>query len=404
MRYTRAVRARSLLLLPLLLAAAPPLPEPRAAWAGRSALAPDTEARWIDFDLTPGNQIRFRMALDGRDVIAVLDTGVSYSVLAKRYAVANRLTVRAEGQATVIGGSVDVGRVGTTTLSLGGLTRRGGSLAVAELPAAATGSATPVDLLVGRDLTAAYALDIDYGARRFRLLRSGRVPFAGLSARLAIAPDRLVYVSEVALGRAQLRPMVVDTGDGSSITLGAESWATVGAAARALPTTTTVSYGLAGAVVSELAIVPRLQVGRVAARDVELRVEPAGGFSDTIGVAGRIGSGFLQRYRVLLDPGAGHMLLRALPAGAPVARSTSGLLLGLASDRLKVLHGMRGSPAAAAGWRVGDSICAVDGVAIAPGYASQPVAGWATGAPGRAVRLTLCDGAGERVLVLRRFY
>lgn len=387
-------------------AAAPPraLPEPRGAWAGTSMLAPDAEARWVDFDLTPGNQIRFTMLLDGRAVTAVLDTGVSYSVLARRFAAAQHLPVRAEGQATVIGGSVDVGRVDVATLTLGAVTRRGGSLAVADLPAAATGSASAVDLLVGRDLIAAYALDIDYGARRFRLLRSGRVPFAGVSAPLAIAPDRLVYVSAVTLGHARLRPMVVDTGDGSSITLGAAAWASAGAATRAVPTTTTVSFGLAGPVVSELAIVPRLLVGRVAARDVELRIEPAGGFSDTIGVAGRIGSGFLQRYRVLLDPRAGHMLLRALPGAAPVARSTSGLLLGLASDRLKVLHVMRGGPAAAAGWREGDTICAVDGVPIGPGYATDPLARWATGTPGRAVRLTRCDGAGERVLVLRRFY
>ncbi|TCP33220.1 aspartyl protease family protein [Sphingomonas sp. BK235] len=394
--------------LPLLLVvtAATPraLPEPRGTWSGTSTLASDSEARWVAFDLTPGNQIRFRMQLDGREITAVLDTGVSYSVLARHYAQTHRLAIRAEGQATVIGGSVDVGRVDTATVTLGGLTRRGGSLAVADLPAAATGSATAVDLLVGRDLTAAYALDIDYAARRFRLLRSGRLPFAGVRAPLTIAPDRLVYVSEVTLGRTRLRPMVVDTGDGSSITLGATGWAAAGAAVRAVPTTTTVSFGLAGAVVSELAIVPRLLVGGATAREVEVRVEPAGGFSDTIGVAGRIGSGFLQRYRVLLDPGAGHMLLGSGAAAAPATvRSTSGLLLGLAADRLKVLHVMRGSPAAATGWRAGDTICAVDGVAITPAYAAAPLAGWATAAPGRAVRLTACDGA-ERVLTLRRFY
>ena len=132
---------------------APP-PEPRAAWVGRSTLAPDAEARWIPFDLTPGNQIRFTMAVDGRPVTAILDTGVSYSVLARRYATAHKLVVRADGRATVIGGSVDIGRVATQRIAIGAVTRRGGSLAVADLPAAATGSALAVDLLVGRDLTA----------------------------------------------------------------------------------------------------------------------------------------------------------------------------------------------------------------------------------------------------------
>lgn len=398
MRYTGAVPP--LLLLPLLLAAATvPL---RVDASGVSTLAADSEERWIPFDLTPGNQIRFTMALDGRPVTAVLDTGVSYSVLARRYAAAHRLTVRQEGRAAVIGGSVDVGSVRTATVAIGALLRRGGSLAVADLPAAATGSATAVDLLVGRDLTADYALDIDYRSRRFRLLRSGRLPFTGVTAPLAIAADRLVYVSAVTLGGTRLQPMVVDTGDGSSITLSAAAWRSARNAA-ATATTTTVSFGLAGPVVSDLAIVPQLAVGRMAARDVEVRIEPAGGFSESIGVAGRIGSGFLQRYRVLLDPGAGHMLLGTATTGPPAPRSTSGLLLGLAQDRLKVLHVMRGSPAAAAGWREGEAICTVDGERVTPGYAASPLAAWATGTPGRRVTIDLCDGT-RRELTLQRFY
>lgn len=392
-------------ILPLLAAlavAATPLPEPRAAWVGRSTLAPDAETRWIPFDLTPGNQIRFTMALEGRPVTAILDTGVSYSVLARRYAATHRLTVRAGGRATVIGGSVDIGRVDTATIAIGALTRRGGSLAVADLPAAATGSALAVDLLVGRDLTAGYALDIDYQAHRFRLLRSGSRPFAGQDAPLSIAPERMVYVSEITTGTQRVAPMVVDTGDGSAITLGPAGWASARDAAG--PVTTTVSFGLAGAVVNEMAIVPQLRIGDVIARDVEVRVESTGGFSDTIGVAGRIGSGFLQRYRVLLDPAAGRMLLGATPASdAPVVRSTSGLLLGLAGDRLKVLHVMRGGPAGAAGWRDGDTICAVDGTAVTAEHAQGRLASWATGAPGRVVALRGCDGVTRR-LTLRRFY
>lgn len=387
--------------LPLALLAAP-LPEPRADWAGRSALADDAERRWIPFDLTPGNQIRFTMSVDGRPVTAILDTGVSYSVLAQRYADAHGLAVRAEGRATVIGGTVAIGRVATRTVAIGAVTRRGGSLAVADLPAAATGSALAVDLLVGRDLTAPYALEIDYRARRFRLLRSGSAPFSGATAPLSIAPDRMIYVSALTVGGRTLAPMVVDTGDGSAVTLGTPAWQAVRPAAGTV--TTTVSFGLAGPVVNDLAIVPELRLGAAIARDVEVRVEPVGGFSDTIGVAGRIGSGFLQRYRVLLDPAAGHMLLAATPGGdAPAVRSTSGLLLALAGDRLRVLHVMRGGPAAADGWRGGDTICAVDGTRIGPGYAGSALAGWSAGTPGRTVALDRCDGT-RRTLTLRRFY
>jgi len=393
-------------LLPLLALAAPavaadaPTP-PGQRGAGVATLSADAEARWIAFDLTPGNQIRFAMSVDGRDVTAILDTGVSYSVLSRAFAEAAKLRVLPGGVASAIGGAVDLGWVDTQRITLGGLTQTGGGLTVATLPALATGSAVPVDLLVGRDLTARYALDIDYAARRFRLLRSGRMPFRGVRAPLAISPDRLVYVGEIMLGAARLRPMVVDTGDGSAVTVTAAGWR---AGAQAVPVTSAISFGLAGPVTSALSVVPEVRSGALVARQVEVRVEPANGFSETIGVAGRIGSGFLQKYRVLLDPRAGHMVLSAGPtADLPPLRSTSGLLVGLDGTRLRILHVMRGGPAEADGWQDGDEICTVDGTPIQPDYATSPLAAWSAGTPGRSVALGLCNGP-VRHLTLRRFY
>jgi hypothetical protein len=386
----------------LLVAAAAPLALPVAQPVGSATLARDAETRWVPFELTPGNQLRFTMTVDGRPATAILDTGVSYSVLSRRFAERAALKVRPGGNATAIGGVVDIGWTPTATIAMGGLTRRGGGLTVATLPAIATGSADAVDLLVGRDLTGGFALDIDYAGRRFRLLPSGRLPFRGFTAPLSISRDRLVYVSEITLGAARLRPMVVDTGDGSSVTVTAGGWAN--ARLPGIRTTTAISFGLAGAVTSTIGIVPTLRLGELTARNVEIRVEPAGGFSDSIEAAGRIGSGFLQNYRVLLDPTAGRMILSPVPhADQPPVRSTSGLLVGVARDRLKVLHVMQGGPAQAAGWKEGDMICAIDGQTIPADYPTSPLASWSAGTPGRTVTLRMCDGT-ERKLTLRDFY
>lgn len=391
-----------MLLLPLLVAAAAPLALPAAQPVGSATLARDAETRWVPFELTPGNQLRFTMTVDGRPATAILDTGVSYSVLSRRFAERAALKVCPGGNATAIGGVVDIGWTPTATIAMGGLTRRGGGLTVATLPAIATGSADAVDLLVGRDLTGGFALDIDYAGRRFRLLPSGRLPFRGFTAPLSISRDRLVYVSEITLGAARLRPMVVDTGDGSSVTVTAGGWAN--ARLPGIRTTTAISFGLAGAVTSTIGIVPTLRLGELTARNVEIRVEPAGGFSDSIEAAGRIGSGFLQNYRVLLDPTAGRMILSPVPhADQPPVRSTSGLLVGVARDRLKVLHVMQGGPAQAAGWKEGDMICAIDGQTIPADYPTSPLASWSAGTPGRTVTLRMCDGT-ERKLTLRDFY
>lgn len=389
-----------------LLAPAPAAPRPATAPAlqprGTFVLAADAERRWIAFDLTPGNQMRFSLEINGSPATAILDTGVSYSVLSRRFAEQAGLKVAPGGSATAIGGVVAIGWAATQQVRFGSVTRHGGGMTVAALPALATGSTEPVDLLVGRDLTERYALDIDFAARRFRLLPSGRLPFRGFTAPLTISRDRLVYVSEVTLGAAVLRPMIVDTGDGSSITVTAAGWNA--AQVSGIRTTSSISFGLAGPVTSTIGIVPALRMGELVARHVEVRVEPSGGFSETIQSAGRIGAGFLQNYRVLLDPAARRMILAPSPgANRPPLRSTSGLLVGVDRDRLRVLHVMRGGPAERDGWSAGDTICAIDDQAIPRDYASSPLASWSADAPGRTVRLRLCDGT-ERRLVLQDFY
>lgn len=98
------------------------------------------------------------------------------------------------------------------------------------------------------------------------------------------------------------------------------------------------------------------------------------------------------------------MILSPVPhADQPPVRSTSGLLVGVARDRLKVLHVMQGGPAQAAGWKEGDMICAIDGQTIPADYPTSPLASWSAGTPGRTVTLRMCDGT-ERKLTLRDFY
>jgi hypothetical protein len=394
------MRALAALLLVLTAAAAAPI-APGATPAIKTLL-PDSAARWVPFTLTPGNQVRFTALLDGKPVGAILDTGLSYSVLSRDYVRTAKIAVAQRGSATVVGGVVPIGWAATRTLALGGLTRSGGEIAVADVPALAAGGAKSIDLLVGPDLLAGYALDIDYPAHRFRLLPSGRLPFRGATAPLRTSPITNVYLTDGRLAGQPLHPLVVDTGDGSMLTLGARAWHR--AEPDPPPMTSAVSYGLGGTVVTGLAIVPAAQLGDLDAKNIEVRIEPADGFSNAIGAEGRIGTGLLQRYRVLLDPRAGRMVFAPGPgADQPPVRSTSGLLLGFAGDRLRVVHVMRNSPAAEAGWKEGDTICAVDGTPIPRDYPDNALSRWSVGAPGCTVALKLCDGA-TRKLTLRRFY
>ncbi|TKD51339.1 aspartyl protease family protein [Sphingomonas baiyangensis] len=400
------MRAVAILAGLLLVGAASPVPPQRTAApppATDVMLARDTDTRWVPFELTPGNQLRFDLEIDGRRASAILDTGVSYTVASRAFAGAAGLTPASGRQrADAVGGAVPIGWAAIERIGFGGLTRTGGRVAIVDLKAIATGSAAPVDLLVGSDILSCCALDIDFDAGRFRLLPSGRLPFPGASAPLSLSPQSRVFVSEATIAGRRVRPLIVDTGDGAALTLSRGAWNAVGVKPAGL--TSAVAFGLGGTIRTDMTILPTLAVGAQPMREIELRIEPKAGFSDQTSTAGRIGSGLLQRYRVLMDPRAGHMVFApGTRAAAPPIRSTSGLLVGYDTGRLRVLHVMRGSPAAAAGWQDGEQICTVDDVPV-PTIADGSVdTAWSAGEPGRVIRFGMCDGA-TRTLTLRRFY
>jgi hypothetical protein len=302
-------------------------------------------------------------------------------------------------RAVAIGGGVELAWADTRSISFGGLSRVRGRIGIAD-PAGEVGFGA--DVLVGADLLSCCALDIDYDAGRFRILPSGRMPFPGTTAPLRRRLPNGVYQSEVLLGGKLLRPIIVDTGDGGALTLSRAAWASTGP--NGARVTTTLGWGMGGAVVSDTLVLPAFSLAGTPPVEAELRVEDEGGFSATVGAAGRLGTGLLLRYRVLLDPRAGRMVLQpGRAAAAPVARSTSGLLLAFTGSALRVVHVMRGSPAEAGGWKAGEQICTADGMAVADQVKRDGMVEWSVGAPGRTVRLGLCDGT-ERSLTLRRFY
>lgn len=384
-----------------LLLALQPTPHDRPQQPAAVRLSADSERRWVPFTLTPANHIRFEMRIAGTPATAILDTGVSRSIIGTALASRAKLAATDAGEAIALGGSVPVQAARVPQLTLGGLTASDQHLAVADLSRLPTGDGERVDALIGADLLLANALDIDFAGRRFRLIPSGRMPFRGTTAPLSARGPGGLFVTELALGKRQLKPVLVDTGDGSSASITHADWRASGL--RNTKVTSTIAYGLGGPVVAGLTVTRGLRLGGQPTGEVEVRIEERATFARHTGIGSRIGVGLLQRYRVLLDPQAGHMLLASNGAPASPIRSTSGLLLGVDRDRLRVLHVMRGSPAARSGWREDDQICQVD-AAPAVARPSKPAdLRWSAGTPGRTIRLHLCDGT-ERRLTLASFY
>jgi len=378
------------------------LPMPAAAQPAATTLAPDSEARWIDFELTAANHIRFAATINGKTARAILDTGVSDTVVTPEFAARAELRASVRGRADAVGGAVDIAWSALRKLEIGGLARRGGRIGIAALPPAATDPGSRTDALVGSDLLACCALEIDYDQRRFRLLPSGRLPFRGATAPLGYDASQRVYVSALRIGSNRIAPVLVDTGDSAELTLARATWASANQQAPS-GTTSGLVNGLGGAAEAEVVTNDAVRVADLALGEVEIWIEGGDGLSARRGMAGRIGSGLLRRLHLLLDPGAGRMVVAPGAGSARTPpRSTSGLVLVAEPGRLVVRYVMRNSPAAATGWRPGEHICSVDGVPVPP-RAELPADDWTRGAPGRVLKLAMCDGS-ARKLTLRRFY
>lgn len=393
--YSRAVMLR--LLLALLLCA------PVVAHA-QGQLAADAEARWVPFTLTSANHLRFAMTIDGVAAQALLDTGLNHSAVSREFARRAKLTIDTKDAAAgiALGGAIRVDWAPTKTVAFGALNRKGGRVAVIDLPKLLASASGDAEVLVGTDLIAPNAIDIDFANRRFRLLPSGRMPFAGTRVPMTLQAGSGLYLTEATLGKRRVRPLLVDTGDGGSLSVARSQWRA--AAVKGARVTSTIAFGAGGVVDAGLTVTDKVTLGGVPTGPIELRIEGDGGFTKQVRVAGRIGTGLLLRYRVLLDPAAGQMVVMPNPTAPPAPlKSTSGLLLGYDRARLRVLHVMSGGPGAKAGWKTDELICAVDGKPVSLTPDGGVDVRWGTDAPGRVVKLTLCDGA-ERSLTLANFY
>lgn len=370
----------------------------------QGSLSADAEARWIPFTLTAANHLRFPITVDGVAAQALLDTGLNHSAVSRDFARRARLTIDPQQAASgvALGGAIRVDWAATRVIAFGALHRGGGRVAVIDLPKLLASASGDADVLIGTDLISPHALDIDFANRRFRLLPSGRMPFTGTRVPLSLQTGSGLYLTQATLGRTRIRPLLIDTGDGGALSIARGAWRS--AAIKGARVTSTIAYGAGGVVDAGLTVTDAVSLGGRPTGPIELRIEEDAGFARQVRVAGRIGTGLLLRYRVLLDPAAGQMVLAPNPTPPPAPpRSTSGLLLGYDRARLRVLHVMANSPAAKARWQADELICQVDGQPVALTPDGGVDVRWGSDTPGRTVRLTLCDGP-TRALTLAQFY
>jgi hypothetical protein len=384
-------------LLALLLLCAAPLPAAAQtaggeAGAGRVDIA--RTGQWIPFELTRDSLILFPVEIDGKPAKATLSTS-GHTGIDRGYAETNGVAVTPQ-QPGSPGGATATPR----SIRIGGYSQAGGSLAVRTL-ASPTGRAAVGDafaMALGLDFLDDWTAELDFDQSRLRFLPRAGSASGTVPAQFGLQPPARVPSFSIQLGGTTIAGVVLDTSYAGSLSLSRSAW-------EPLDRTSIKATDILMGVGDRTEVRPyfhadglKLAGHTIDDGPVDVFEAPAGG------VNGRVGMALLARFNVALDLGRPGMRLtpRRTPA-APPRITMAGVQGALTDAGLPIRHVMRGSPAAAAGLKPGDTICTIDGERVQAAWTGTPKADWAQGPAGKRVRLGLCGGR-QVELVLATFY
>lgn len=330
--------------------------------------------------------------VNGVPVQAMLDSGSAFYGVDQGFAA--EAGIAADGRRTAVRGvqhtlRARYGRIATLLVAGGALT---------DLPALVIDyrslSATvghEVQMALGGDFFRQFVVDLDFASQTLALTRPDAfvappgadvVPLRnknGLMTAPVTFSDETSLWSIVDTGSDP--PLIVSPGPASRLKLfGKDS-------------TTAPLGGVGGQSVVKIASAPKLALGAKWFEDV-----PVQGVRESLGADANLGLGLLSQFRVWLDFSRQQMWLLPRRAPRPFRRDLLGFYGVVREGAIRVTHIAPHSPAAGAGFKVGEVVTAINGVDAV--RANQQ---FRDARAGSTLAFTLADGT-TRSLTLARYY
>lgn len=363
-----------------------------AVQAQRPAISLAAEPQAIPFELFRGNRIFLSGRVNGREVSMLLDSGASSSVIDRQ--AAQRLGLP-EGRRTTTqgaGGRVESRVVEGVMLSAGPLTIRDASVLVIDLSEISRRIGRPIDAILGLEAFRAGIVDIDFAAGTIRFASAqGFAPPAG-AARLPLTDRDGRRTIPVSINGGPSIQADLDLGSNGTLVVSRDYWAGRSGLAE-LRFAPVLGGGVGGRVPKRLVTLPSVTLAGVTFTGVPAVLNE--GASDLPVTGANVGLELLQRFRAVFDyrGGALYLLPDRAAIARPLAKNRHGLGLELTGGRLRVSDVVAGSPAAAAGWRVGDEVIAVNGIAVDARFYDRSDSRFGAMPAGTRLDLVRADGA-----------
>ena len=335
--------------------AAPPPPKPDFAFAGR-ARSSTVPFRFLN------NHIYADVKLNGHVFPMLIDTGGANIITPST---ARKLGLSPVGDARVWGTGETSEAASFTRVNdvaIGDIKMRNQLFAVVPLEKLSEVEGAPFYGIIGYELFKRLVVRVDYDARTLLLSDAATWNPAGAGTVIPFVFNGTVPEITGAIDGVPAA-FDVDTGSRTSVGLNSPFVMRFALRARFRPSIETVSsWGIGGPSLGTIARVRRLTLGSIPIHDVvvDMSLQRQGILSHS-DPAGSIGSGLLKRFIVTFDyPRQKIYLAPGLRFEHRDAYDRAGVWINQTSHGFSVMAVADGSPAAAAGLQVGDTIVAVD--------------------------------------------
>lgn len=367
------------------------------SWDGFS-----TPPIWHPIEVATGDTLIVSAKVSGVGIDAVLDSGSGASIISKPLAAKLGMTNLESRRINGLGGKAPVGLVRNVAVTLGAYAPVLPFAVVADLGAVSAAFGRPIDMLLGADVLAGGCVALDFTTRRFAFEKPASfVPgpeWTALPLGRGVKQELFVLASIAGLDPV---PLMLDFGSSSALMLSSAY-----IEAHGLLAGKTVSTAALGGV-EGVQIVKPFTADKVSLGALSITAVPALALDrwTSASTVGNIGLPLLGQFDIVLDVSQGRLWLRSAPslASLPMLKDRSGLGLAASAADLTVVHVASGSPAARAGWSVGEHIVAVNGRLIDGSYTRETLWQWRYSPAGSRVALKLADGT-TRILELADYY
>lgn len=375
------------------------------AYAGAATIMRDWNGftappRWQAFSLVTGDTIVLPIDVAAVSAEAILDSGSAASILSPSLAAKLGLSSTERRTIRGVGGRASVQLVRDVEIAFAGELRRAPFVIISDLKAVSAALGRDVDVVLGADVLTGRSIALDFDNCRIAVAESGsfsagpdwrRVPLSYGANR-----ELLVQASVAGLPSAS---MVFDLGSSTALML-ARAYVEEHRLLEGIKRSTAAIGGVDGIMLATAFMAEMVQLGSFPVPSIPT-LTPSSWLSTS--AVGSIGFPIISQFDTVLDLSAGQVWLRPAQRGLPILEDHSGFGLALTGSELSIVHVAANSPAAAAGWTVGDRIQALNGRSIDGSYISGKHWRWRFRPAG--TRVTLRDQKGHvRELLLADYF